>query len=140
LKTLYLFAPAALLLVGAMHPPTSGPHRDGAHEPLPPCSATVRDRCRQRSDGSAHNPHHGPNSELNSVVAADRPYRPAPVAAPVRPERVARNYPPCSATVTDRCIQTGGRRYARQATQVRTVRRVQTRQVQYAYRYAGERG
>ena len=74
--------------------------------------------------------------ELTSVVAAPAP---APSAEPAKPKphmkhhkhhrAAAAAYPPCSATVRDRCQQRGG--YA--------VRPARHREIQYAMR-AGERG
>lgn len=75
--------------------------------------------------------------ELTSVVAAPAP---APSAEPAKPRKphtkhhkhahaAAATYPPCSATVRDRCQQRGG--YA--------VRPARHREIQYAMR-AGERG
>jgi hypothetical protein len=65
--------------------------------------------------------------ELSSVVAAPAP---AHSAKPARPaHEVAGAYPRCSATVRDRCQQSGG--YA--------TRHVPDRRIQYAMR-AGERG
>jgi hypothetical protein len=70
---------------------------------------------------TADRPYEG---ELTSVVAAE----PQPAAAPAPATRVAGDYPRCSATVRDRCVQ--GR--WRAAHPVR-------REVQLAMR-AGERG
>jgi len=73
--------------------------------------------------------------ELSSVVAAPAPERAAPPAEaakpakPAKPYAAAGDYPPCSATVRDRCRQGGG--YG--AVPARH------REVQYAMR-AGERG
>ncbi|HYD38180.1 MAG TPA: hypothetical protein VEA60_11235 [Allosphingosinicella sp.] len=71
--------------------------------------------------------------ELTSVVAAPAP---APVAESAKPMKAqkpapaaAAAYPPCSATVRDRCQQRGS--YA--------ARPVRQREIQYAMR-AGERG
>ncbi|HYJ81285.1 MAG TPA: hypothetical protein VEW26_00355 [Allosphingosinicella sp.] len=77
----------------------------------------------------------GHGGELDSVVAAETPkgdYHPA--AKPAKPAKVAvapeaAAYPPCSATVRDRCVQ-GGSGHAR-ATHAR--------RIQLAMR-AGERG
>jgi hypothetical protein len=69
--------------------------------------------------------------ELSSVVAAPAPAQAAAPAKPAKPARaaqVAGNYPRCSATVRDRCVQ--GRSGAAPARH---------REVQLAMR-AGERG
>jgi hypothetical protein len=71
--------------------------------------------------------------EMESVVAADPPKAaaPAPRPAPAPPRMVARNdYPPCTATRTDRCTQI--RRH-------RGYRAPERRRMQLAMR-AGERG
>jgi len=70
--------------------------------------------------------------ELSSVVAAPAPAQPATPAKPAKPAKPAHAaagaYPPCSATVRDRCRQGGhGAGHARH------------REIQYAMR-AGERG
>lgn len=81
-----------------------------------------------------------PEGELSSVVAAEAPKghhhavtKPAKPAKPPRiaaaPEPAARAYPPCSATVRDRCVQ-GRSGHARAS---------QARRIQLAMR-AGERG
>lgn len=79
-----------------------------------------------------------PESELNSVVAAEAPEGAAPVAAtPAKPKppriavapEPAGTYPRCSATVRDRCVQ--GRSRHAGATHAR--------RMQLAMR-AGERG
>ncbi|HEY0113245.1 MAG TPA: hypothetical protein VGB59_08845 [Allosphingosinicella sp.] len=109
MKRLGLLAPAALMLISATAP--SAPEGGKA-----------------------------PESELNSVVAAGPPHamhqkkvEPRRAPGPVR-EAARRSYPPCSATVTDRCVQSGGRTYARNPVRKRS------RGVQLAYRRAGERG
>jgi hypothetical protein len=112
LKKLILLAAPAGLLLGASMPPSSM------------SAASV----------SATNP--APREgELSSVVAAPKPAH-SGHAASAAPAPVVRNtasgYPPCSATVTDRCIQ--GRGYARRHSGAHAPRRQQL-----AMR-AGERG
>jgi hypothetical protein len=73
-----------------------------------------------------------PEGELDSVVAAETPDAAKP-AKPAKPAHVAASagtgaYPPCSATVRDRCVQ--GRYRAAPPRH---------REIQYAMR-AGERG
>jgi hypothetical protein len=107
-KRLILIAPAALLLLGANVPASHAGHDKG-------------------------------NGELDSVNAAERPApaakaapKAAPAPAPV--QRTARtDYPRCSATVTDRCIQGRG------SATWRSAARPTPRRQYYAMR-AGERG
>ena len=113
MKRLILIAPAALLFLGAHAPASHGGH----------------DKARE--------------GEINSVNAAGAPApvvhvapKAAPAPAPVRhttARAAAANYPRCSATVTDRCIQGRG------SATYRSVARPAPRRVQYAMR-AGERG
>jgi pimeloyl-ACP methyl ester carboxylesterase len=103
-KRLILIAPAALLLLGANVPSS-----------------------------------HATDGEIDSVNAAGAPAaaaaaapKAAPAPAPV--QRTARtNYPRCSATITDRCIQGRG------STTYRSAARPAPRRQYYAMR-AGERG
>ncbi|HEX6377351.1 MAG TPA: hypothetical protein VFZ91_16710 [Allosphingosinicella sp.] len=138
MKRLILVAAGGLLLATAGAPPptttAAATHMAGAY---PPCSAKVTDRCTQtyergmgRHDAAAPQPRAGSESELSSVVAAEAPQAaPAPARHYPAPTAVARHdYPRCSATVTDRCVQ-GRARAAHPAP----------REVQLAMR-AGERG
>ncbi len=74
---------------------------------------------------SAHPP------EMESVVAADPPKAAAPAPRPAPAPRMAArsDYPPCTATRTDRCTQVARHRY----------RAPERRRMQLAMR-AGERG
>ena len=141
MKTLFPLAAAAagLMLVSASPPPERGGGGAEAGAGYPPCSATVTDRCIQTNErgvARAARPDRrsGPGGELESVVAAG-----PPAAAPAKEGSKALaggSYPPCSATVTDRCVQSERRRYA--GAPARRIYR--TTRVQLAYRYAGERG
>ena len=111
MKRLILIAPAALFLVSAQ----------------PPAGHAGHDKARE--------------GELNSVNAASAPapaVKKAPKAAPA-PVRhttaraAATNYPRCSATVTDRCVQGRG------SSTYRSAALPAPRRQQYAMR-AGERG
>jgi hypothetical protein len=134
---IYLFAAAACLTLVGANAPTPPP---GDPDDYPPCSRTVRDHCTQ-----------GYDRESTAVLSADDPayrdgpppppgYGPPPPGygppSPPEPIAVRNDYPPCSATIRDRCIQGQGYRMAR--AQPRTVRTVRT--VWRHVRRAGERG
>jgi hypothetical protein len=133
---LLLAAFGGLMLVSAAPPGDPIPWEDeDSLRDYPPCSRTVTDRCIQ-----------GPGREAASERAMARQDREPAVGGPAEePSEAyasAGDYPPCSATVTDRCMQTGGRASHRSA--VRTARsapkaRHHERRMQIAMR-AGERG
>ena len=123
-KLLVLAAAAGLGLVSASPPPSAdasgGAEAAGGY---PPCSATVTDRCIQLYErGVATRANLAANGSLG-------PGRGPAQGGPEEPALAsAGDYPPCSATVTDRCTQTyeGRRRHARSASR--------------AVQMAGERG
>lgn len=125
MKRFYLFAAAtaaALTLVSA-----SPPGRDGAGTApgdYPRCSRDVNDRCIQR-EGRVREPESraldAMPQEGSAPVARGGPYEPPAPGTVAR-----RHYPPCSATLRDRCQQ-GKARHARYARHARV-------------RRAGERG
>jgi hypothetical protein len=107
-KQLLFAAFAGLTLVSAAPPGDPIPWED--EESLrgyPPCSRTVTDRCIQTYErGVARRD----NLARNEKVGRDAP-GPA-LGGPAEPapaKYAASDYPPCSRTVTDRCIQTNGR-------------------------------
>ncbi len=111
MKRLCLFAAVAgLSLVSAAPPePWSGGASDAGG--YPPCSRTVTDRCIQLYERGVST---AANLALNERLGPGRigtaiggPYEPAPVPEAGRWRAASRggDYPPCSATVTDRCIQ-----------------------------------
>ena len=122
-KALLLAAAAGVMLIGSTPPRPPVPVEEGVG--YPPCSRTLRDRCIQVHERGVRTPENlamnesddpgpysagGPpprimpdraqmagTSEMDSVVAPP---------APGHETRIARNdYPPCSAGLTDRCIQ-----------------------------------
>jgi hypothetical protein len=113
---LFLFAAAAGLGLISASPPAD---RDGAGQGsgYPACSRTVTDRCIQlyergvRSRGNlARNEAMGPERAANFVGRGPANMGMARAGAPMQ---LGRNeYPQCSASVTDRCIQRGHRRAA----------------------------
>jgi hypothetical protein len=129
MKLFTLVAAAGLALVGASPAPMPGHDgAPGAGPAYPFCSRTVHDRCIQRND-----------RESTAILSADDPAYgngpPLPEAGPPPPppEAVAqRDYPPCSASVTDSCMQGG---HVRRAPAIARVFRY-ARHV----RRAGERG
>ena len=105
-KYLPLLAVAGFTLVSAA--PSSDPIPWEDAESLrsyPPCSATVTDRCIQTYE-------RGVSASRNLARSEPLGRNAGPgVGGPDEavPQRVAQSdYPPCSRTVTDRCIQTGG--------------------------------
>ncbi len=120
MKRTYLFAATAgLMLVSAAPPEGWGSDTETVSGGYPPCSRTVTDRCIQlyergvrTAENLALNERLGPG---RIAAAMGGPYEPAPVADPGgwRGEAAAGDYPPCSATVTDRCIQRSKRRWRR---------------------------
>ena len=127
-----LFAAAALLTLVSASPPehhADGPGADS--DDYPPCSRTVRDRCRQGGEREARASLGDEARALDPADDDDGPDR-EPVEALAATAAPA-DYPPCSATLRDRCRQSGG--YERQA---RT--RYAARPSRRAYAMAGERG
>ncbi len=121
MKKLHLFAAAAgLTLVGAAPPPSSWDAGEGtASGGYPPCSRTVTDRCIQLYERGVRTPQ---NLALNERLGPGRiatamggPYEPTstPEDGDWQTEPTVSDYPPCSATVTDRCIQRQSRRWRR---------------------------
>ena len=115
MKRLCIFAAVAGLgLVSAAPPPsTSGQGATTAWSEYPPCSRTVTDRCIQlyergvrTRENMARNQRPGGARE---ATAMGGPYE-APAGA-----AASSAYPPCSATVTDRCTQMGARHRAPRA-------------------------
>jgi hypothetical protein len=137
----FLVAVAGLALVSASPPSDPIPWED--EESLrnyPACSRTVTDRCIQTNERSAAS-----RDELasNDHLAEDTtgPARGGPHEA-VGGKHAANDYPPCSRTVTDRCMQTNGRGSHAAATRMaRSAPRQKhhSRRMQLAMR-AGERG
>jgi hypothetical protein len=117
MKKLALFtAVAGLTLVGAA-PPSQWSHGangdEGAGRGYPPCSRTVTDRCIQLYERGVRT---RANLALNERLgmngrgsAMGGPYEPAGDAgdetAAAWPRTSRTDYPACSRTVTDRCIQ-----------------------------------
>jgi hypothetical protein len=127
-----LFAAAAVLTLVSASPPEQrapGPGADsGAYAP---CSRTVRDRCTQaRERGSRASL--GDESRALDPADNDDGHAVAPVA-PVVAMAARAEYPRCSATLRDRCRQSGAR-----DGQSRT--RYAAKPSRRAYAMAGERG
>jgi len=129
---LLLTAIAGLALVGASPPSDPIPWEDEESlRDYPACSATVTDRCIQSYE-------RGVKAEKKVV------HHTAPAHAFGGPKDhgadkyAASDYPPCSATVTDRCIQTPGRGSATRMARA-AKRSDHKRHMQMAMR-AGERG
>jgi hypothetical protein len=121
MKGLLFFSATALILVGA----APSDHMRGHHgirivNGYPPCSRTVQDRCIQLYErGVATAANLALNERLGpgrSWTAMGGPLEPvqgsdvAPAAAPAPADNWGMpakpgSYPPCSATVTDRCDQ-----------------------------------
>ena len=109
MKRLYLFAAVAGLGLVSAAPPeyrASGVASAGGY---PPCSRTVTDRCIQLYERGVRT---AANLALNERLGPGRigtamggPYEPVPEAGSWRAASRGGDYPPCSATVTDRCIQ-----------------------------------
>ena len=115
MKRFYLFAAAAAALTLVSASPPAGDGAGTAPGDYPRCSRDVNDRCIQR-EGRVREPE---SRALDAVpqgsappVARGGPYEPPPAGAVAR-----RHYPPCSATLRDRCQQSGARhvRHARHA-------------------------
>ena len=127
---LLLTAVAGLALVGASPPSDPIPWEDEESlRDYPPCSATVTDRCIQTYERGV---------KASKKVAHKAAHEPA-VGGPEHHDSgkyAASDYPPCSATVTDRCIQTSERS---SATRMARKHSEHKRHMQLAMR-AGERG
>ena len=151
MKKMLLFAVAAsgLTLVGASPVPYSAAGDEAAY---PPCSRTVTDRCIQLYERGVATQD---NLALNDDLGQDAPepglggpYQDAHAdhddgeSSAIREARS--DYPPCSATVTDRCIQgTQGYRsagYAKKHHKATYAKKHhKAREMRFALR-AGERG
>jgi len=124
-----LFAAAAMLTLVSASPPDHYPGGPGPEaDDYPPCSRTVRDNCNQLRDRDGRS---SLGDESRALDPAD--YDDEDDMHPVEAATASADYPPCSATVRDRCRQGGG--YARQA---RT--RYAARPSRRVYAMAGERG
>lgn len=124
-----LFAAAAVLTLVSASPPDHYPGGPGADaDDYPPCTRTVRDHCTQIRE-------RGPRSSLGDEARALDPADDddGPGMEPVPAATASADYPPCSATLRDRCQQRGG-----YEGQVRT--RYAARPSRRAYAMAGERG
>jgi hypothetical protein len=120
MKTFLFAAAAGLTLVSATpapYGPEDAPRGPGAY---PLCSRTVHDRCIQPND-----------RESTAILSADDPaYADGPPPPPPPdygpppppPQMAVRDYPPCSATVRDRCQQGAGYRHVRMARAARPAR------------------
>jgi hypothetical protein len=107
-KQLLFAAIAGVALVSAAPPGDPIPWED--EESLrgyPPCSASVTDRCIQTYERGV--------AKRTDLARKDDSPRDVPEAArggpaePADAKYAATDYPPCSSTVTDRCVQTKGR-------------------------------
>lgn len=134
-KICFLAAAAGLALVSASPPATGDETAAAEGSGYPPCSRTVTDRCIQlyeRGVGTREN------------LASNRDLGPGRGPAQGGPEEAATatasagDYPPCSATVTDRCRQT----YEGRGKRVRAARATGRTGGGYssAVAVAGERG
>ena len=124
-----LFAAAAgLALVSASPPvgPGAGPGADA--DDYPPCSRNVRDHCIQIRE---RGPRTSLGDEARALDPADDDDAPEPM--PVAAATAQADYPPCSATLRDRCQQ-------REGYHVQTRTRYAARPSRRAYAMAGERG
>jgi hypothetical protein len=96
----------------------------------PPCSRTVTDRCIQLYERGVRTRENLARNErlggTGSATAMGGPYEAVPAGTG---RSAGGDYPPCSATVTDRCMQMGARTSTRR-----------TRMVGEQIRMAGERG
>ena len=136
----FLVAIAGFALVSASPPSDPIPWEDEESlRDYPPCSRTVTDRCIQTNErGGATRTKLARNDHLAEDMTG--PARGGPHEA-VGGKHAANGYPPCSRTVTDRCIQTGRGSHAGAARMARSAPRQKhhARQMQLAMR-AGERG
>ncbi len=137
MKKRLLFATFAGLTLVSAAPSDPIPWEDeDSLRGYPPCSASVTDRCIQTYERGVAT---AANRSRNEELGRDGPAAPRDDYA-ARPAREARSdYPPCSASVTDRCIQTGSRSAVRHARAHAPKRKHQAARTQLAMR-AGERG
>jgi hypothetical protein len=107
-KQLFFVAIAGLTLVSAAPPADPIPWEDEASlRDYPRCSRTVTDRCIQSNErGVARREKLARSEEPRSDARGPAVGAPA---EPVAHKYAASDYPPCSRTVTDRCIQTNRR-------------------------------
>ncbi len=117
MKKLALFTAVAGLTLVSAAPPSqwsrSVDGNQGAGRGYPPCSRTVTDRCIQLYErGIRTRANLALNERLgmdDRVTAMGGPYEPADNAGEDRgtawPRTSRSDYPACSRTVTDRCIQ-----------------------------------
>ncbi len=96
---LSLFAAVAGLTLVSASPPPAETRAGAAAGDYPPCSRTVTDRCIQLHERGVKAPAKVAGSRAAATVARGGPYEAAPVAT------AGSDYPPCSATVRDRCNQ-----------------------------------
>lgn len=141
-KQLLLAAVAGLTLVSTAPPADPIPWEDEESlSSYPTCSATVTDRCIQgnargaaRRDSAARNDAAGNASDQGRGG-------PAEPAGAKDVKYAAGDYPPCSSTVTDRCIQTrGSGRQAASQRMARTAPKARTSTPMRLAMRAGERG
>ncbi len=132
---LLLVALSGFALVSASPPADPIPWEDEKSlSEYPRCSATVKDRCIQSNERTARaSETRSSSSSMASAApaAADKPKHSA--------QHAAADYPPCSSTVTDRCIQTGSPGSAVRMARSAPKPKHQARHMQLAMR-AGERG
>lgn len=95
---LSLFAAAAGLTLVSASPPPAETRAGAAAGDYPPCSRTVTDRCIQLYERGVKAPAKMASSR-SATAARGGPYEAAPAAT------AGGDYPPCSATVKDRCNQ-----------------------------------
>lgn len=135
----FLVAIAGLALVSASPPSDPIPWEDEESlRDYPACSGKVTDRCIQTTErGAANRNQLARNYHAEDMTA---PARGGPHEA-VGTKHAANDYPPCSRTVTDRCIQTGRGSHAGAARMARSdpKQKHHSRRMQLAMR-AGERG
>ena len=123
-----LFAAAAGLALVSASPPGPGPGPGADEDDYPPCSRTVRDHCTQIYE---RGPRTSLGDEARALDPADDDDGPEPM--PVAAATANADYPPCSATLRDRCQQGSGYH-----AQPRT--RYAARPSRRAYAMVGERG
>ena len=137
--SLLLAAVAGLTLVSAAPPADPIPWEDEESlQSYPPCSRSVTDRCIQTNERGADTRE---NLAGNDEMQPDGNGPPVDGAASEPTSYAATDYPPCSATVTDSCIQTGRRGSRGSMTRMARTpeQKHKARHTQLAMR-AGERG
>jgi hypothetical protein len=102
IKPLLLVPFAFIGLASAAPPPPMAGGPMGADD-YPPCSASVTDRCIQTYERGRR--HH--MREMREAYGAPPP--PSAEAGPAPVQMSGGDYPPCTATRTDRCQQGGSR-------------------------------